>query len=211
MELIGKSGEFNDAHFPINGSVTLGRDPGKCQICFSGNAKGVSGVHCKIEQINNEMYVTDLNSTNGTFMEDGTRIPPNVPRKLENNQRFYLGNVGYMFEVQGITSVVTFKPEPQRNNNKAETSEPQVIKVENHIKKGGGAGAVIAVILLILVVVGGGVMFMSSPGDAPAPIKQLIGMCKEPGCDRTNIYKDGYCEIHYFTNVGESVIDTLIN
>ncbi len=31
--------------------------------------------------------------------------------------------------------------------------------------------------------------------------------CKEPGCDETNIYQDGYCKYHYGTNQVDELID----
>lgn len=35
--------------------------------------------------------------------------------------------------------------------------------------------------------------------------------CKEPGCEETNIYEDGYCKVHYYENVGENVIKDIFN
>ena len=35
--------------------------------------------------------------------------------------------------------------------------------------------------------------------------------CKEDGCEETEIYKDGYCKFHYFTNTGENIIKDVIN
>lgn len=35
--------------------------------------------------------------------------------------------------------------------------------------------------------------------------------CKEPGCDETELYKDGYCKYHYYINTGEDIIKDVIN
>lgn len=31
--------------------------------------------------------------------------------------------------------------------------------------------------------------------------------CKKDGCDETEIYDDGYCEKHYYENVGDNLKD----
>lgn len=57
--------------------VVIGRSP-KCQVVIPH--EGLSRQHCLIEIENGEIFVTDLDSTNGVFI-DGTRIQPS--RKTE--------------------------------------------------------------------------------------------------------------------------------
>ena len=33
--------------------------------------------------------------------------------------------------------------------------------------------------------------------------------CKEKGCDDTEIYKDGYCEWHYYENAAGDVLEEI--
>lgn len=35
--------------------------------------------------------------------------------------------------------------------------------------------------------------------------------CKESGCDETEIYKDGYCNYHYFVHASEDVLKDIVN
>jgi pSer/pThr/pTyr-binding forkhead associated (FHA) protein len=53
--------------------VTIGRSP-KCTIHVSHDA--MSRNHCQIEVVDGEVFITDLNSTNGVFI-DNEKIEPN--------------------------------------------------------------------------------------------------------------------------------------
>ena len=43
--------------------------------------------------------VTDLNSTYGTFLGDGRRLPPNYPTQLAAGSRFYLADTNCLFQL----------------------------------------------------------------------------------------------------------------
>ena len=34
--------------------------------------------------------------------------------------------------------------------------------------------------------------------------------CKEPGCDESEIYQDGYCKYHYYKNLGEDALSDIM-
>lgn len=62
-------------NIPLNRSViVIGKNPHDCDICLRSDT--ISRVHAKIEKIGEDYYLTDLFSTNGTFL-DGQRIEPN--------------------------------------------------------------------------------------------------------------------------------------
>ena len=48
------------------------------------------------------VILTDLQSSYGTFLSDGTRLPPNSPRSVAAGTRFYLATVGNLFEVVSL-------------------------------------------------------------------------------------------------------------
>ncbi len=67
-------------------SLTLGRksDAGKVDIDltpFGGHQRGVSRLHARLHIEKNELYITDLNSSNGTFL-DGQRLRPYQPYQV---------------------------------------------------------------------------------------------------------------------------------
>ncbi|XP_020884491.1 uncharacterized protein LOC9314623 isoform X2 [Arabidopsis lyrata subsp. lyrata] len=56
-----------------SGQVTIGRLPEKADVVIP--VATVSGVHATINTNENNLLVTDMNSTNGTFIEDKRLIP----------------------------------------------------------------------------------------------------------------------------------------
>ncbi len=57
---------------PLDNPVIIGRKPELCSIVL-GYDRSVSGKHCKITCSSDKYYITDLHSSNGTFV-DGSRI-----------------------------------------------------------------------------------------------------------------------------------------
>jgi pSer/pThr/pTyr-binding forkhead associated (FHA) protein len=67
------NGEVIEEETDLN-VITIGRSS-KCTIVVPH--EGMSRQHCQIEVINGSFFVTDLNSTNGVFI-DGQKIPPSM-------------------------------------------------------------------------------------------------------------------------------------
>ena len=76
--------------YNLSGTTTLvGRDP-SCQICLPADAKGISRKHCQLVIQGNDLILTDLGSSYGTFIHE-KRIPANTPIKLHSGSYFCLG------------------------------------------------------------------------------------------------------------------------
>ena len=100
------SGEHRGKTFPLYEmeEFTIGRNP-QCVIRFRPDTQGVSGLHCKVEmecysgigtsQI--EVRLTDLNSTYGTYLGNGTRLTPNREYQLRAGDAFLLAKGGPAF------------------------------------------------------------------------------------------------------------------
>ena len=88
--LEGISGTVTGRVFPIQeGQVlTIGRLEG-CDLCLPGQGN-VSGRHCRIAMQAGQLTVTDLGSTNGTYV-GGQRLAANVPVALRGGSTVYLG------------------------------------------------------------------------------------------------------------------------
>lgn len=67
--------------------ITLGRDPSSCEISLPERLFLVSRNHARVFRTVEGVFLEDLNSTNGTFLE-GKRIRR---AKLEHGQRIILG------------------------------------------------------------------------------------------------------------------------
>lgn len=79
-------------------SMTLGRTPGRCDIALPGS-ESVSSCHCRITVNGTRVTVTDLNSTNGTYMND-QRLLPQQPMPIMDGAVIYLGNKTCAFRVR---------------------------------------------------------------------------------------------------------------
>lgn len=82
--------------------VTIGRDPTSCQLVFPSTADLISKRHCALryDRQRGGLLLEDCRSTNGTFLQSGERLTPGLPRRLDHNDRFYLADPLFMFEIK---------------------------------------------------------------------------------------------------------------
>ena len=83
----------------LTGPVVLGRRAGPNQALpydlidlaqLDADKRGVSRQHCQLERRGDYLFVTDLNSTNGTYL-NGTRLVAYAPHRLADGDRLILG------------------------------------------------------------------------------------------------------------------------
>lgn len=95
------SGAHKGGAFPNpSGRLVIGRDNRFVNVVYPPHTPGISAVHCEVSCRNGVIYLTDKNSSNGTFMADGTRLAPETPHPLSRGSRFYLATRENMFEVE---------------------------------------------------------------------------------------------------------------
>ena len=63
---------------------------------YGAGDRGVSRIHAQIHLENDELFITDLGSTNGTFLA-GKRLEPNTPTVLRKGDELLLGRLGVQF------------------------------------------------------------------------------------------------------------------
>lgn len=97
------SAQHGGKTFPVGKApLTIGRNAADCVIVFKEGTPGVSGRHCTIAY-NSETSVftlTDLNSTYGTFMNNGMKLTPNLPVRLKFGDSFYLGDRANLLKLE---------------------------------------------------------------------------------------------------------------
>lgn len=98
--ITGMKGIMANRSFNISGSIVLGRNSQKCNVCFPVDAKGISGVHCQIRQANGGYEIMDLGSSNGTYLGSGQKLTPNVPVYIPDGTYFYLGSAEQLFQIK---------------------------------------------------------------------------------------------------------------
>lgn len=89
--LVAVGGVMDGCVFPLSErDVVIGRRPDKCAIILPDGVPGVSSVHCRVSRTERGYALTDLGSSNGTFL-NGVYLEPNVPAELTPGCAFYLG------------------------------------------------------------------------------------------------------------------------
>ena len=69
IELLIVAGEFEGEKIPLSSKpIVIGKDQRRCNLIFADSM--ISRMHCQIQIQNNHIYVRDLNSTNGTWIND---------------------------------------------------------------------------------------------------------------------------------------------
>jgi len=81
--------------------VVIGRNDNECTIVYQKDTPGVSGRHCTVtfDKKENCFVLNDLNSTYGTFLQNGQKLTPNIPYKLKSGDSFYIGKRDNMMNV----------------------------------------------------------------------------------------------------------------
>ena len=100
--LIGITGPFANSKVEFDKTLTLGRDPGLCNLVFPAEIKGISKRHATIhyDKTSNRFNLEDCWSRNGTFLQTGKQIDPKKGTfKLKPGEKFYLFKREYLFEV----------------------------------------------------------------------------------------------------------------
>lgn len=88
----GVSGIFTGKRFAITGQVRIGRDPAKNDFVYPEGTEGISGVHCVLVCQDGQLYLQDLGSTYGTFVNGGQRLAANQAVMLQPGDKFNLGS-----------------------------------------------------------------------------------------------------------------------
>ena len=79
-------------------TVTLGRDPSRCTLALA-EYKTISGCHCCLELWETGLTVTDLGSTNGTWV-NGVRLQPNQPTAVPDGSELWLASKNCTLQVE---------------------------------------------------------------------------------------------------------------
>ena len=97
----GVSGVLAGRRFmiPTDKPVVLGRNAQLCTIVLPEGTKGVSGKHCAIRVDKEGIWIQDLGSSYGTFVEPGARLAATQPLRIEEGKPFWVGSKEQTFVV----------------------------------------------------------------------------------------------------------------
>ena len=83
--------------YVINGTLRFGRAE-DCNIRYPNKSSGISSHHCEILVDNGQVYIRDLNSSHGTFV-NGSRIAANQQTLLSVDAEIGLGGTKECFRI----------------------------------------------------------------------------------------------------------------
>lgn len=89
--------------YPVGSTpLMIGRDPSSCAIVYKEGTVGVSGRHCTVsfDAATNDFIITDLRSTYGTILMNGTKLAPNAPYRLHSGDSFCVGDKANVVKVE---------------------------------------------------------------------------------------------------------------
>lgn len=98
--LVACSGYMSGRMFTFRRELLIGRDSSVCTVVYPQKIQGISGMHCRLYVESGGVYLADLGSAAGTFLEDGERVVPRFPIRLTAGMKFYVGTADNMFEVR---------------------------------------------------------------------------------------------------------------
>lgn len=102
IRLRGITGQFAGQLLSFSNQVTIGRDPGACNLSLSEQAEMVSRKHASITfDPSTQEYILQNHSTNGTFLQNDGQLQQIDCRALRPGERFCLANVANSFEFNG--------------------------------------------------------------------------------------------------------------
>jgi len=100
--IIGVTGMYKDVTFPLDNDeeLIIGRDAMLSHIVITSGAEKISRKHITVsfDSYDNVYTVTD-NSSNGTYLADGTRLVANIPVKLQRGTVIYLAKRDNTFKL----------------------------------------------------------------------------------------------------------------
>lgn len=94
--ILGMVERIDFAKHPV---ITLGRFDERARADdelnlegYGAVERGVSRLHCQLELVDNKVVVTDLDSSNGTFVS-GKRLEPHQPHTMQKGEELVLGRL----------------------------------------------------------------------------------------------------------------------
>ena len=96
LVLIDENNPGRTLQTPIRGAIIVGRKPGESNLIIDYD-KSISGKHCQITEKDGKFYLKDLQSSNGTFMNE-TRLLSEV--EIHSGCKIRLGRVVLRVEIK---------------------------------------------------------------------------------------------------------------
>jgi len=98
IRLQGTGGCFKGRRFAVNGRIRIGRDSSRNDLVYPQGSQGISAAHCEIHFREGKLYLCDMGSTYGTYL-NGKRIPARQMLPLQVGDAVCLGSPQESFTI----------------------------------------------------------------------------------------------------------------
>lgn len=98
FRLVGLEGQFQGRRIAIDRDIRMGRNPNS-DLVYAASTPGISTSHCLLQPKADCVVLTDLGSTYGTYLGNGTKLTPHQSVRLRSGDRFFLGHKQQMFQI----------------------------------------------------------------------------------------------------------------
>lgn len=98
FRLVGLEGQFQGRRIAIDRDIRMGRNPNS-DLVYAASTPGISTSHCLLQPKADCVVLTDLGSTYGTYLGNGTKLTPHQSVTLRSGDRFFLGHRQQMFQI----------------------------------------------------------------------------------------------------------------
>lgn len=96
--LQGVKGVYAGKEFPLTDVLIIGRDPQRTNIVYPPKTPGISRQHCCIwAATDGTIKLQDLNSSHGTYFQDGSELGSQKVYRLRVGEKFYLASPKEVF------------------------------------------------------------------------------------------------------------------
>lgn len=102
--------------FPIKQKAFVIGRAASCHICVKSSE--LSREHCRVDIVGQTIYLTDLNSSNGVYV-DNVQLRPDIKTRYSTNQQLQMGDCYVVFDLSSpelTRSMVNIRPLLQNEN-----------------------------------------------------------------------------------------------
>lgn len=102
LRIVGTHGVYKGKRFAVIGRTRVGRDPSQNDLVYPKETPGISAVHCEFFCKEEQLWIKDNGSSNGTFIcRDMTqRLEKNTSMQLSEGDIVYLGSPKQAFRIE---------------------------------------------------------------------------------------------------------------
>lgn len=176
LKLVVDTGKQAGTEFSLDrSSVRLGRDPGNGIVLQDSQA---SRQHAEVSQVGDQIFIRDLDSLNGTFVNDEKVTEP---RKLQPNDQIRIGGTVLIAKVSDAAS-----PSPFESDWEAELWSEESESAPSRQRRRMLIGGLVAIVASLIAIVAFAIGLAGGSSSTPTPLAQRTTVTPALGASMTS-------------------------